>query len=269
MDLTTIDPIWWIALGVAVVLVIGLLVWSGRRKAHRTKRLKGQFKSEYDRTASTGSKKKAEEDLEGRLSRRGKVDLTDLDESDAESLRQHVDELLRSFVDGPQGAALGMTQLVGRVAAARGYVATEDAVLDLVSVDHPEQVAAMRRAVAEMDKAKGAELTEASRRVFLDARVLADRLLAEGRAGHLDDRAEATPDDATLTNTSSTDAPSTSAPPPGADPPPATEGSPPPPEEPPPSTEEPPRTEERGTLRAAPSRERSDLDATSEPSGEW
>ncbi|MEX2550678.1 MAG: hypothetical protein WD638_10650 [Nitriliruptoraceae bacterium] len=189
MDLTMIEPVWWIVLGVLVVLLVGLLVWSGRRRAHRTERLKGQFKSEYDRTASSASKKKAEEDLESRTARRSKVELTDLGESDADSLREHLDELLRSFVDGPQGAAVGMTQLVGRVAAARGYDATEGSVLDLVSVDHPEQVAAMRRAEAEMEKAKGADLTEASRLTFLDARALAERLLAEGRAGHLEDDA--------------------------------------------------------------------------------
>ncbi len=186
MDLTMIDPIWWIVLGVLVVLLVGLLVWSARRKAHRTERLKGQFKSEYDRTASAASRKDTEEDLERRAVRRSRVNLTDLKESDAASLEQHLDELLRSFVDGPQGAALGMAQLVDRVAGARGYIATEGSVLDLVSVDHPEQVAAMRRSEAEMQTAKGAELTEASRQTFLDARVLAERLLSEGRAGDLD-----------------------------------------------------------------------------------
>jgi len=187
MDLTMIDPIWWIVLGVLVVLLVGLLVWSARRKAHRTERLKAQFKSEYDRTASSASKKKTEEDLERRTARRSRVDLSDLEEPDAESLQQHLDELLKSFVDGPQGAALGMTQLVERVAAARGYVATEGSVLDLVSVDHSEQVAAMRRSEAEMEEAKGAELTEASRQAFLNARALAERLLAEGRAGHFEE----------------------------------------------------------------------------------
>ena len=185
MDLTMIDPIWWIVLVVLVALLLGLLVWSARRKAHRTERLKDQFKSEYDRTASSSSRKHTEEDLERRTARRSRVDLADLEESDAESLEQQLDELLRSFVDGPQGAALGMTQLVERVANARGYVATEGTVLDLVSVDHPEQVAAVRRSEAEMQKAQGADLTEASRQTFLDARVLAERLLAEGRARHL------------------------------------------------------------------------------------
>ncbi len=183
MDLTTIDPIWWVALGVVVVILIGLLVWSGRRKAHRTQRLKGQFKSEYDRAASSGSRKKAEEDLERRLVTRGDVDLADLDEADVEGLEHDLGELVRSFVDGPQQAALGMTQLVGRIAAARGYVAAEARVLDLVSVDHPEQVASMRRSEADLEKAKGDELTEASRRLVVDARVLAQRLLAEGRTG--------------------------------------------------------------------------------------
>lgn len=186
MDLTMIDPAWWIVSGVLVVLLVGLLVWSVRRKARRSERLKGQFKSEYDRTASLAGRKETEEDLERRSARRSRVNLVDLDESDAGSLHQHLDELLRSFVDGPQGAALGMTQLVGRVAAARGYVATEGSVLDLVSVDQPEQVAALRRSEAEMQRAKGADLTEASRQTFLDARVLAERLLAEGRAGHVE-----------------------------------------------------------------------------------
>jgi hypothetical protein len=186
MDLTMIDPIWWIVLVVLVVLLLGLLVWSARRRAHRTERLKDQFKSEYDRTASSSGRKETEEDLERRTARRSRVDLADLEESEAERLEQQFDELLRSFVDGPQGAALGMTQLVERVANARGYVATEGTVLDLVSVDHPEQVAAVRRSEAEMQEAKGgADLTEASRQTFLDARVLAERLLAEGRARHL------------------------------------------------------------------------------------
>ena len=185
MDLTMIDPVWWVVLGVVVLLLVGLLGWSARRKARRSERLKGQFKSEYDRTASVAGRKETEADLERRTVRRSRVSLVDLDESDAGSLHQHLDELLRSFVDGPQGAALGMTQLVGRVAAARGYVATEGSVLDLVSVDHPEQVAALRRSEAGMETAKGADLTEASRQTFLDARVLAERLLAEGRAGHL------------------------------------------------------------------------------------
>ncbi|GEM_PF-6388431 len=222
MDLTMIDPIWWVVLVVLVVLLVGLLVWSGRRKAHRTERLKGQFKSEYDRTASSASKKKTEEDLERRTAHRSKVDLADLDESDAESLQHHLDELLRSFVDGPQGAARGMTQLVERVAAARGYDATEGSVLDLVSVDHPEQVAAMRRSEAEMQKAKGADLTEASRRTSLDARVLAERLLAEGRSGHLKEDVTEPPPPAARRPQS--DTPTDAPPPPSAqEEPPATE----------------------------------------------
>jgi len=186
MDLTMIDPIWWTVVGVLVLLLIGLLVWRARRKAQRTDRLKGQFKSEYDRTASSASRKETEEDLERRAVRRSRVNLVDLEESDAESMQQHLDDLLRSFVDGPFGAALGMEQLVERVAGARGYVASQGSVLDLVSVDHPEQVAALRRSEAEMQTAKGADLTEASRQTFMDARVLAERLLAEGRAGRLE-----------------------------------------------------------------------------------
>jgi hypothetical protein len=190
MDLTTIDPIWWIVLGaVVVVVLIGLLVWSGRTRTKRTRRLKDQFKSEYDRTAESRSRKEAEEDLERRLTRRAEADLEEVTDSEAETLEDHIDDLVRSFVEGPQGAARGMVQLIGRVATARGYVAAEEGSLDLVSVDHPEQVAALRRAMSEMEQAKGSDLTETSRQVFLDARTLAERLLAEGRASHLPDDA--------------------------------------------------------------------------------
>jgi hypothetical protein len=190
MDLTTIDPIWWIVLGaVVVVVLIGLLVWSGRNRTKRTRRLKDQFKSEYDRTAESRSRKEAEEDLERRLTRRAEADLEEVTDSEAETLEDHIDDLVRSFVEGPQGAARGMVQLIGRVATARGYVAAEEGSLDLVSVDHPEQVAALRRAMSEMEQAKGSDLTETSRQVFLDARTLAERLLAEGRASHLPDDA--------------------------------------------------------------------------------
>jgi hypothetical protein len=181
MDVSTIDPVWWIVLGVVVVLLVGLLIWSARRKANRTERLRGQFTSEYDRAASLAGRKQTEQDLERRAVRRSRVHLAHLEQSAADSLEQRLDELLRSFVDGPQRAALGMTQLVERVAAARGYDSTEGSVIDLLSVDHPEQVAAMRRSEATMQRAEGAELTEASRQNLLDGRVLAERLLAEGR----------------------------------------------------------------------------------------
>lgn len=186
MDVTAIDPVWWVVIGVVLVaIVLGLVMWASRRKSKRSQRLRQSFRSEYDRATGSGKRKEAEQDLERRLARRREVALKDLPDTDADDLQSHIDVLGREFVDGPQGAARGMTQLVGRIAVARGYVATEQGVLDLVSVDHPEQVASLRRGLDELDRTKGAELTEASRRVFLDARVLAERLLAEGTVGQL------------------------------------------------------------------------------------
>lgn len=211
-DLTTVDPIWWIMLGtVILILVVGLLVWSGQRRASRTDRLKGQFKSEYDRTASSSGRKDAEEDLELRTQRRSSMRLADVDESDAASLQQQLQELRSTFIDGPQRAALGMTQLVERVAVARGYVAAESNVLDLVSVDHPEQVATVRRSERDMEKAKDADLTETSRRTFLATEVLVLRLLAEGRQGS---RAKDVSEPPLATRPTASDNPSDAPPPP-------------------------------------------------------
>jgi hypothetical protein len=194
MDVTTIDPLWWIVLGVVVVLVlVGIALVARNRRTKRSDRLRRRFRSEYDRTTGIGRRRDAEADLERRLTRRGEVDLSELGEADADEIGAQTDELLREFVDGPEGAARGMVQLVGRVAVARGYVATEEGVLDLVSVDHPEQVAALRHRLSEMDGAKDAARTEVCRQVCLDARTLTERLLAEGRAGQLPPEDAGTP----------------------------------------------------------------------------
>jgi hypothetical protein len=185
VDLTAVDPILLIALGVALLALVVLAVWAGRRRSQRTKRLKTQFKSEYDRTVDESRRRPAEEELERRMERRQEVDLIDLDEAEADDIHDQIDDLQRAFIDGPEGSARGMTQLVGRIAISRGYVATDEGLLDLVSVDHPEQVAALRRALTLMDQVKGLSRTEASRQVFQDAKILAERLLAEGLAGSL------------------------------------------------------------------------------------
>jgi hypothetical protein len=192
MDLTAVDPIWWVVLAALVLLAIGIVVWSRQRSARkRSDRLRKRFRTEYDRTAGSGNRRAAEADLERRLARRREIDLADLGEGDTEELRGHIDEILHGFVDGPEGTARGMTQLVGQVAVARGYVATEEGVLDLVSVDHPQQVASLRHGLSDMEQAKDPERTEMCRRVCLDARELAERLLGEGRAGQLDDHEQA------------------------------------------------------------------------------
>ena len=192
MDLSAIDPVWWVVIGVVVVLlVLGLLLMAARRRSKRSQQLRKSFPSEYDRAKGSGNRKQAEADLERRLARRRDVDLADLDDASAEDFATHIEVLEREFVDGPQGAANGMTQLVGHVAVARGYVATEEGVLDLVSVDHPEQVASLRRGLAQLEQTKGADATEVNRRVFLDARVLAERLLSEGRTGRFTDAHDA------------------------------------------------------------------------------
>jgi ABC-type transport system involved in cytochrome bd biosynthesis fused ATPase/permease subunit len=186
-QVAAVDPILLIALGVALLALVILTAWASRRRAKRTKRLKTQFKSEYDRTVDERRRRKAEEELERRMERRQEVDLIELDEAEAEDIHDQMADLQRTFVDGPESSARGMTQLVGRIAISRGYVATDEGLLDLVSVDHPEQVAALRRALSLMDQVKGLARTEASRQVFQDAKILAERLLAEGLAGSLPD----------------------------------------------------------------------------------
>jgi stage V sporulation protein SpoVS len=181
--LGAVDPIWWAILAAVVLVAIGIALWVRSRRVRRSERLRQRFRSEYDRTAGTGPRREVEAELERRLARRREVDLTAVGSGDADAARAEVDGLLRSFVESPAGAARGMTQLVGRIAMARGYVAAEQGVLDLVSVDHPEQVAVLRRGLSALEQVEGDGRTEICRKVCLDARDLIERLLAEGRPG--------------------------------------------------------------------------------------
>lgn len=185
-EVANVDPVWLVTAGVLIVVAVALLVWAlwaRRRSSKRSERLQGRFQAEYERAAEADGRKQAERDLEHRLVRHRDVELVDVDASEADRYARAEEELRRSFVDDPRDAARGLTQAVLRVATARGYAALDDGVLDLISVDHPEPVAALRRSLDDLDSAQGGQVTEASRRVFLDARAVAECLLDDERPG--------------------------------------------------------------------------------------
>src|SRR5437762_14051522 len=69
----------WVLVAVAVIAVVALAAWAATRK-QRTRRLRGRFGPEYDRTLEQAdSRREAESDLEARRRRREKLDIRPLD----------------------------------------------------------------------------------------------------------------------------------------------------------------------------------------------
>ncbi|MFP5308229.1 MAG: hypothetical protein ACLGIR_01450 [Actinomycetes bacterium] len=189
-------PDWvWIAAGVAVLALLTLVVVALRRRASRRRRLRTHFSSEYDRMLLEGRRRDVETALEERLDRRREIRATPVDRDEADRLRGLLDDLLVGFVDAPAATAAAAVEVAGAAAIARGYrpadgadrpvtahgkVGVDDA-LDLASVDHPDPVAALRRAEQQRrDGGDGDGATERARRVVLAARSLVDLLLAAG-----------------------------------------------------------------------------------------
>ena len=180
MDLSTIDPIVWIAIGVAIVALIVFFVARARRKK-QTDELRERFGPEYDRTvAREGSRSKAEAELRERQVRYEKLQLREIDGEERRLLLVRWDELQGSFIDGPESAVRGAEVVLDDTARARGYpdADPEQRMRDL-AVDHSDQVDAYRRTRTPTDRKGNAEKhdVDSLRKRLLAARELFEALL--------------------------------------------------------------------------------------------
>lgn len=184
--LDTVDPLVIVAVLVALVLlVVAIIVAMGRRRM-RIAALEGTFGAEYLRTVgSERTRRRAEEDLARRAERRRGYETRVLSEQERDVFRARWQELQAGFVDGPAFAARAATELLGEVAASRGYPDGDlERCLDDISVDHPELVADLRGSPPA--GSRGWTTTEHHRETFVHARALFDRLLAEGDGGQVE-----------------------------------------------------------------------------------
>jgi hypothetical protein len=191
-------PDWaWVLGGVLAFALLAAVVVTLQRRADRRARLRAHFSSEYARMLLEGRRRHVEDALEQRLDRRRDVRAVPVSLDEADRLRGLLDDLLVGFVDAPPATTDAAGEVAAATAAARGYRtgdgghATDhpdvEESLDLVSVDHPDPVAAVRRAEQRLRAAGDADgATEAARRVVIAARALVDLLLAA--AGDVDVR---------------------------------------------------------------------------------
>src|SRR5579871_555173 len=113
-------PVWgWILIGIAAAIVIGVVI---AVPTVRTRRLKGRFGSEYDRTVEDAeSRRVAEAELRERERRRQELDIRPLEPEARESYLEQWRSTQESFVDDPRGAVIEADNLVLSVMRARGY----------------------------------------------------------------------------------------------------------------------------------------------------
>jgi hypothetical protein len=162
-----------IALIAAVVVII---------LRNRTRKLRAQFGSEYDRAvAETGNKFKAEAELERVEKRVKRYSLRPLTAVDRERFQQSWRAIQAMFVDDPARAFLEADKLLGAVMSARGYPATdfEHRAVE-ISVDHAAVVEHYRAGheIALRHSQRQAS-TEDLRRGMVHYRTLFDELMEE------------------------------------------------------------------------------------------
>src|SRR5579859_2789371 len=159
-----------IVVAVAVIAVVGILVWFFNRK-RRTERLRTQFGgAEYDRAVKEGGQRKAEAVLDERADRVEALHIRELAQGDR-----------TRFVDSPGGAVTDADQLLGDVISTRGYPVGdfEQRAAD-ISVDHPLVLENYRIAhESAVRQTQGQASTEDLRQAMIHYRTLFEELVRE------------------------------------------------------------------------------------------
>ncbi len=173
----------WIEIAVAVAAIV-LAIIAGFamsiRQNRRDEELRSDFGPEYDRTVKeTGSRKKAQEALQGRRDRVAKFHLKPVSQADRERFLSEWQGVQARFVDAPGDAISDADELVGDAMRARGFPTGDyDQRFKDISVEHPYVVQHYREAhlIAKKNQAGQAD-TEALRQAMMHYRELFKELL--------------------------------------------------------------------------------------------
>jgi len=176
-------PTWvWIAIIVAIVIVVALIAWAATRKRH-TDELRDRFGPEYDRALSRdGGRRDAESELRERVERHEALNIQPLAPDAADRYRQEWRDVQARFVDAPDESLRRADGLITEVMQRRGYPMSdfEQRSADL-SVDHAQTVQDYRAAHAiSAQAARGQASTEDQRQAMVHYRALFDDMLESG-----------------------------------------------------------------------------------------
>ena len=169
-------------IGLAVIVITGIvIVWVLVRK-RRTERLRTQFGAEYDRAVrEDGSRRHAEAGLNERTARVERLNIRPLAQGDRSRFLESWRRVEARFVDGPGGAVTEADQLLRDVMSTRGYPVSdfEQRAAD-ISVDHPLVLENYRTAHdIALRQRKGQANTEDLRQAMIHYRTLFEELVGE------------------------------------------------------------------------------------------
>ncbi|MDX1619407.1 MAG: hypothetical protein R3320_00350 [Nitriliruptorales bacterium] len=173
------DTIWFIVIGVAVVLLVAAIaVWLYRRDRGGERSLRKTFGDEYDRTVERrGDEEAAKQELQQRLERHDQFDIRELEDDERQRFAAEWETVQRRFVDEPERATEDADGLIQRVMETRGYPVEDfDQRAADLSVDHPEVVEHYRRGRSLLDRGERVP-TEDYREAMLHFRELYERLV--------------------------------------------------------------------------------------------
>lgn len=165
MDLTSTTTIILVAV---LFLIIGGLLGMAIFRFQRTKRLKDRFGSEYDQAVERlGDKRKAEDELEGRLDHVQNLNIRALSADEVNRFALEWQKVQAEFVDEPLASVQKANRLIKEVMATRGYPLEdfEQRAAD-ISVDYPDLVTNYRElheiaAKGEREKISTEEMRQA------------------------------------------------------------------------------------------------------------
>jgi hypothetical protein len=176
-----LDPryIWIGLIAVAVLLAIVLIARSARRS--RTVALRDQFGGEYDDAVSTtGSRKRAENELLARAAEVKQFDVVPLSAADRDRYARDWNKVEQHFVERPTMAVAEADEVVADVMRVMGYPMGDfEKHAAHLSVTHPRVVAHYRAGHRVITGAPGSASTEDLRQAMLHYRALFEELIGQ------------------------------------------------------------------------------------------
>jgi len=180
-----------VILGAVVLLVLLVVIGMAMVRQRRTKRLQGQFGSEYERTLKKmGDRREAESDLEERIAHVNTLNIRPLTAEEANRYALEWQDVQREFVDEPLLSLQKADRLIREVMKARGYP-VEDFELRVadISVNYPELVADYRgmHRIAIKEAPDNAS-TEEMRQAMVHGRTLFENLMRQESEEEIHDK---------------------------------------------------------------------------------
>ena len=174
------NPVVIIGLVVVLVLIAVAIAVIVNLQKKKTERLRSRFGPEYDLALrESGSRKKAEEALHGRVQRIEQLKIHELSLVERDRYVAEWETVQSRFIDHPRGAVTEADELVNSLLVSRGYPAGgfDQRAAD-ISVHHSTLVGPYRQANAIAIRASRNEATtEELRTAMIQYRTLFDALL--------------------------------------------------------------------------------------------